>query len=112
MIPSVTYVISESWNVSLGIEVMRRWFDPYLGFNEAEWFIEPIATLEFVLPAAWFGSDRNASAVRPAGDRPADGLRAELVEHSGLQLQRLACRRGAQARLALLMNRICTTARP
>ena len=112
VIPSMTYVISENWNVSLGIEVMRRWFDPYLGFNEAEWFIEPIATLEFVMPAAWFGSDRNASAVRPAGDRPADGLRAELVEHSGLQLQRLACRRGAEARLALLMDRICTMARP
>lgn len=69
VIPSVTYVISESWNVSLGIEVMRRWFDPYLGFNEAEWFIEPIATLEFVLPAAWFGSDRNARLFgRPAID--------------------------------------------
>jgi hypothetical protein len=69
VIPSMTYVISESWNLSLGIEVMRRWFDPYLGFNEAEWFIEPIATLEFVLPAAWFGSDRNARMFgRPAID--------------------------------------------
>ena len=69
LIPSMTYVISESWNVSLGIEVMRRIFDPYLGFNEAEWFIEPIATLEFVLPASWFGSDRNARLFgRPAID--------------------------------------------
>jgi hypothetical protein len=69
VIPSVTYVISESWNVSFGVELMRRWFDPYLGFNEAEWFIEPIATLEFVLPAAWFGSDRNARLFgRPAID--------------------------------------------
>ena len=108
----MTYVISESWNVSLGIEVMRRWFDPYLGFNEAEWFIEPIATLEFVLPAVVVRLRPQRQAVWPAGDRPADGLRAELVEHSGLQLQRLARRRGAQARLALLMNRICTMARP
>jgi hypothetical protein len=69
VIPSLTHVISENWNVSLGIEIMRRWFDPYLGFNEAEWFIEPIATLEFVLPAAWFGSDRNARMFgRPAID--------------------------------------------
>lgn len=69
VVPSMTYVISENWNVSLGIEVMRRWFDPYQGFYEAEWFIEPIATLEFVLPASWFGSDRNARLFgRPAID--------------------------------------------
>lgn len=69
VIPSMTYVISESWNVSLGIEVMRRWFDPYQGFSEAEWFIEPIATLEFVLPESWFGSARNAALFgRPAID--------------------------------------------
>ena len=69
LIPSATYVISENWNVSLGIEVMRRVFDAYLGFNEAEWFMEPIATLEFVLPAAWFGSERNAAMFgRPAID--------------------------------------------
>ena len=70
VIPSATYVISETWNVSLGLEVMRRLFDPYLGFSEAEWFIEPIATLEFVLPAAWFGS---ASTSRMFG-RPAIDL--------------------------------------
>jgi hypothetical protein len=69
VIPSMTYVISESWNVSLGIEVMRRWFDPYQGLNEAEWFIEPIATLEFVLPDSWFGSVRKAALFgRPAID--------------------------------------------
>lgn len=69
LIPSATYVISESWNVSFGIEVIRRLFDPYLGFSESEWFIEPIATLEFVLPASWFGSDSNARMFgRPAID--------------------------------------------
>jgi hypothetical protein len=69
VIPSMTYVISESWNVSFGIEFMRRWFDPYQGVNEAEWFIEPIATLEFVLPESWFGSARNATLFgRPAID--------------------------------------------
>ena len=69
LIPSVTYVISEQWNVSLGAELMFRTFDPYLGFTENEWFLEPIATLEFVLPSAWFGSDRNATLFgRPAID--------------------------------------------
>jgi len=69
LIPSVTYVISEQWNVSLGAELTYRLFDPYLGFNEREWFLEPIATLEFVLPSAWFGSARNAALFgRPAID--------------------------------------------
>ena len=69
LIPSATYVINEQWNVSLGAELMFRTFDPYLGFTENEWFLEPLATLEFVLPAAWFGSDRNATLFgRPAID--------------------------------------------
>jgi hypothetical protein len=69
LIPSVTYVINEQWNVSLGAELTFRTFDPYLGFTENEWFLEPIATLEFVLPSAWFGSDRNATLFgRPAID--------------------------------------------
>ena len=69
LIPSVTYVITEQWNVSFGAELMFRTFDPYLGFTENEWFLEPIATLEFVLPSAWFGSDRNATLFgRPAID--------------------------------------------
>ena len=65
----MTYVISESWNVSLGIEVMRRCVRSLLGFNEADWLIEPIATLEFVLPAA--GSARTGTPElfgRPAID--------------------------------------------
>jgi hypothetical protein len=69
LIPSVTYVITQQWNVSFGAELMFRTFDPYLGFIENEWFLEPIATLEFVLPSAWFGSDRNATLFgRPAID--------------------------------------------
>ena len=69
MIPSATYVINERWNLSLGAELMFRTFDPNLGFTENEWFLEPIVTLEFVLPAAWFGSDRNATLFgRPAID--------------------------------------------
>ena len=69
LIPSVTYVISEHWNFSLGAEVMFRTFDATQGFTEQEWFIEPIATLEFVLPSAWFGSDKNATLFgRPAID--------------------------------------------
>ncbi len=69
LIPSATYVINEQWNVSFGAELAFRTFDPYLGFTENEWFLEPIATLEFVLPSAWFGSKRNATLFgRPAID--------------------------------------------
>ena len=69
LIPSATYVINEQWNVSFGAELAFRTFDPYLGFTENEWFLEPIVTLEFVLPSAWFGSERKATLFgRPAID--------------------------------------------
>jgi hypothetical protein len=69
LIPSATYVISENWNFSLGLDFERRWFDPVQGFAQQDWFLEPIATLEFVLPSSWFGSDRNATLFgRPAID--------------------------------------------
>ena len=63
------YVISPQWNVSLGAYMERRGFDFYQGFADEDWFIEPIATLEFVLPSRWFGSDANAALIgRPALD--------------------------------------------
>jgi hypothetical protein len=70
VIPSVTYVISDQWNLSLGLDFMRRGFDSVQGgAAEEDWFLQPIATLEYVLPSAWFGSDRNATLLgRPALD--------------------------------------------
>jgi len=70
VIPSATYVISDQWNVSLGLDFLRRAFDSFQGgFAEEDWFLQPIATLEYVLPSAWFGSDRNATLLgRPALD--------------------------------------------
>jgi hypothetical protein len=66
-IPSVSYVISPQWNVSGGFEIERRQFDGVNLFTQRDWFFEPITTLEFVLPSAWFGSA--ASLVgRPALD--------------------------------------------
>ncbi|WPP05326.1 hypothetical protein SIN04_05730 [Methylocella tundrae] len=60
VIPSLSYVIDEQWNVSLGVETLRRWFDSNGGVSRADWLVEPIATLEFVLPASWFGAEGNA----------------------------------------------------
>lgn len=68
-VPSMSYVISPQWNISAGIDLERRAFDSRSGFNQEDWFIEPIVTLEFVLPASWFGSAANAAIVgRPAID--------------------------------------------
>lgn len=69
VVPSATYVISPQWNVSLGVDAERRAFDAYAGFNQEDWFVEPILTLEFVLPDSWFGSTARAAAIgRPALD--------------------------------------------
>jgi hypothetical protein len=70
VIPSATYVISDQWNVSVGLDFLRRGFDSFQGgFSEEDWFLQPIGTLEYVLPSAWFGSDRAAALLgRPALD--------------------------------------------
>jgi hypothetical protein len=69
LVPSMTYFVTDQWNVSLGAEFIRRQFDPYQGFTQEDWFLEPILTLEFVLPESWFGSARNATLFgRPALD--------------------------------------------
>jgi len=70
VIPSATYVISNQWNLSLGLEFMRRGFDAFQGGPaEEDWLLQPIATLEYVLPSAWFGSERTATLLgRPALD--------------------------------------------
>ena len=67
--PSATYVISSNWNLSVGVLAERRAFDAYYGFSQEDWLLEPILTLEFVLPASWFGSNQTAAWLgRPAID--------------------------------------------
>ena len=69
LVPSATYVISPQWNLSAGIFAERRAFDSYFGFSQEDWLVEPIVTLEFVLPESWFGSERTAAGLgRPALD--------------------------------------------
>lgn len=69
-IPSVSYVISEQWNASLAVEVIGRWFDSNdAGFSRRDWEAQPIATLEYVIPAALFGAPETADFFgRPALD--------------------------------------------
>jgi hypothetical protein len=69
VVPSATYMISPNWNLSAGILAERRAFDSYYGFSQEDWLLEPIVTLEFVLPEAWFGSATTATWLgRPAID--------------------------------------------
>jgi hypothetical protein len=67
--PSLSYVISPQWNVSAGVFVEYRDFDSLNGMDQEDWLVEPILTLEFVLPASWFGSETTAMNFgRPALD--------------------------------------------
>src|SRR5262249_6819253 len=70
VVPSATYVISDDWNMSLGIDFTRRAFDSTQGgVPDEEWFLQPIGTLEYVLPGALFGSAHTAALLgRPALD--------------------------------------------
>ncbi len=59
VIPSLSYVISNEWNASLAVELLGRWFDANdVGFVRRAWQAEPIGTLEYVIPASFFGNER------------------------------------------------------
>lgn len=69
LVPSATYVFSPTWNISGGVLLERRAFDAVGGVAQEDWLVEPIVTLEFVVPATWFGSAATAAAIgRPALD--------------------------------------------
>jgi hypothetical protein len=70
VIPSLSYVISQDWNVSLAVEFLGRWYERNLfGAANHDFEAMPIATLEYVVPAAVFGGEANAKLFgRPALD--------------------------------------------
>ena len=70
LIPSVSWVISENWNASFAVELLGRWYEAnQFGETSRDWEALPIATLEYVIPASFFGSERVANLVgRPAVD--------------------------------------------
>ena len=77
VIRSVSYVISKDWNASVGVELLGRWFDPNsVGFSGRDWEVLPVATVEYVIPASLFGSEKIANAFgRRALDFQASYLR-------------------------------------
>ncbi|WP_294541437.1 hypothetical protein [uncultured Rhodoblastus sp.] len=70
VISSLSYVISQDWNASLAVEFLGRWYERNsFGAAEHDYEALPIATLEYVIPAAVFGGEANAKLVgRPALD--------------------------------------------
>ena len=70
VIPSISYVISSEWNASLAIEFLGRWYQRNaFGAANHDYEAMPIATLEYVVPAAVFGGEANAKLFgRPALD--------------------------------------------
>jgi hypothetical protein len=70
LIPSMTYVISQEWNASLAVEFLGRWYQRNaFGAANHDYEAQPIATLEYVLPAAILGGESVARLLgRPALD--------------------------------------------
>jgi len=70
LIPSVSYVISKDWTASLAVEFLGRWYEPTsAGFSGRDFEALPIATVEYAIPAAFFGGDKVATLLgRPALD--------------------------------------------
>ena len=70
LIPSASWAISKDWNVSLALDMLGRWYEQNSqGAADHDWELLPIATLEYIVPAALFGSDRLADLLgRPAID--------------------------------------------
>jgi hypothetical protein len=58
LIPSLSYVISKDWNASVAVEFLGRWYERN-SFGAANHDFEalPIATLEYILPAAYLGGE-------------------------------------------------------
>src|SRR5262249_47027983 len=67
--PSAAYVISEEWNLSLGMPITGRWFDTLGGVNQRNLTLEPTGIVEYVIPNAWFGG---AATSRAAGNPAVD----------------------------------------
>src|SRR5215468_2713813 len=70
LVPSVSWAISKDWNASFAVELLGRWYEPdRFGQTSRDWEVLPIVTLEYIIPAALFGSERVANLLgRPAID--------------------------------------------
>ncbi len=60
LLPSLSHVISEQWSILFGMEVLQRWFDPDGGVSRRDFTLIPLTSLQYSLPAKWFGGERQA----------------------------------------------------
>ena len=72
--PSMTYAITPDWGFSAVLLFTRRWFDARNGVVRSQLTVEPIGTLEYTLPARWFGGNSGLFG-HPAIDFQAAGER-------------------------------------
>lgn len=63
LIPSISYVFSEQWNMSFEIDTIRRRYDSADGFSRRDWLISPVLTVEFQPPEQWFGGAARQAAI-------------------------------------------------
>ncbi len=70
LIPSVSKVITPDWSASFAVELLGRWFEPNLaGVANRSLEAEPIATVEYLIPASLLGGETVARILgRPALD--------------------------------------------
>jgi hypothetical protein len=62
VIPSASVAITRNFNASLTLEYINRWFDRGDdGVYVREREIQPIATVEYIIPAEWFGGEQIAA---------------------------------------------------
>jgi hypothetical protein len=78
IIPSVTYVISKDWSASLAVELLGRWYErDSAGMANRDLEALPIGTLEYAIPASFFGGEDMARLLgRPALDFQGSYLKA------------------------------------
>jgi hypothetical protein len=70
LIPSASWVISETCNANLAVEFLGRWYErDQFGEASHDWEALPIATFEYIIPAELFGSGNMAKLLgRPTID--------------------------------------------
>lgn len=70
VIPSFSYKISDDWSASLAVELLGRWYErDSAGASSRDWETLPIGTVEYAIPASFFGGEKFANILgRPALD--------------------------------------------
>ena len=78
VIPSVAYKISTDWSASLAVELLGRWYErDRLGEASRDWEALPIGTVEYSIPASFFGGEKFAAILgHPALDFQGSYLKA------------------------------------